>query len=117
MSKVVRAGVGRKRVQTLVMVLTTMMSVTACILALGLLVAAQGPYERSFTDQHGAHLNVVYDQSKVSPAQLAAAAHAPGVTASAGPLPAVTVQPRSGPETTLPPAGSPLPSMTLVGRA
>ncbi|GGU63616.1 FtsX-like permease family protein [Kitasatospora aureofaciens] len=117
MSKVVRAGVGRKRVQTLVMVLTTMMSVTACILALGLLVAAQGPYERSFTDQHGAHLNVVYDQSKVSPAQLAAAAHAPGVTASAGPLPAVMVQPRSGPETTLPPAGSPLPSMTLVGRA
>ncbi|MFH9352053.1 FtsX-like permease family protein [Kitasatospora sp. NPDC017646] len=117
MSKVVRAGVGRKRVQTLVMVLTTMMSVTACILALGLLVAARGPYERSFADQHGAHLNVVYDQTKVSPAQLAAAAHAPGVTASAGPLPAVTVQPRSGPGTEIPPTGSLLPPMTLVGRA
>ncbi|MFD8703851.1 FtsX-like permease family protein [Kitasatospora sp. NPDC059648] len=117
MSKVVRAGVGRKRVQTLVMVLTTMMSVTACILALGLLVAARGPYERSFADQHGAHLNVVYDQAKVGPAQLAAAAHAPGVTASGGPLPAVTVQPRSGPGTEIPPAGSLLPSMTLVGRA
>ncbi|MFI9360894.1 FtsX-like permease family protein [Kitasatospora sp. NPDC053057] len=116
MSKVVRAGVGRKRVQTLVMVLTTMMSVTACILALGLVVAAQGPYERSFADQHGAHLNVLYDQTKASPAQLAAAAHAPGVTASAGPLPAVTVQPRSGPDTKIPPAGSLLPPMTLVGR-
>ncbi|WP_188309088.1 ABC transporter permease, partial [Streptomyces sp. CBMA123] len=117
MGKVVRAGVGRKRVQTLVMVLTTMMSVTACILALGLLVAAQAPYERSFADQHGAHLNVLYDQAKASPAQLAAAAHAPGVTASAGPYAAVTLQPRSGPDTKIPPPGSLLPPMTLVGRA
>ncbi|WBP89678.1 FtsX-like permease family protein [Kitasatospora cathayae] len=117
MGKVVRAGVGRKRVQTLVMVLTTMMSVTACILALGLVVAAQAPYERSFSDQHGAHLNVLYDQTRASPAQLAAAAHAPGVTASAGPYPALTLQPRSGPDTEIPPAGSLLPPMTLVGRA
>ncbi|MEU4117281.1 FtsX-like permease family protein [Kitasatospora sp. NPDC028055] len=117
MGKVVRAGVGRKRVQTLVMVLTTMMSVTACILALGLVVAAQGPYERAFTDQRGAHLNVLYDRTKASPAQLAAAAHAPGVTASAGPYPAVTLQPRAGQDTRIPPAGSLLPPMTLVGRA
>ncbi|MER7846444.1 FtsX-like permease family protein [Kitasatospora sp. NPDC096077] len=117
MGKVVRAGVGRKRVQTLVMVLTTMMSVTACILALGLVVAAQAPYERSFTEQHGAHLNVLYDPTRASPAQLAAAAHAPGVTASVGPYPAVTLQPRSGPDTKIPPPGSPLPPMTLVGRA
>ncbi|SOB84877.1 FtsX-like permease family protein [Streptomyces sp. 1331.2] len=117
LGKVVRAGVGRKRVQTLVMVLTTMMSVTACILAAGLLVAAQGPYQRSFADRHGAHLNVLYDPAKASPAQLAAAGHAPGVTASAGPYPAVTVQPRSGEDTKLPPPGSPLPPMTLVGRA
>ncbi|MBO1416721.1 FtsX-like permease family protein [Streptomyces sp. FH025] len=116
LGKVVRAGVGRKRVQTLVMVLTTMMSVMACILAVGLLVAAQGPYQRSFSDQHGAHLNVLYDQAKASPAQLAAAAHAPGVSASAGPYPALTVQPRSGPGTRFPSAGSLLPPMTLVGR-
>ncbi|MFD9686566.1 FtsX-like permease family protein [Kitasatospora sp. NPDC059088] len=117
MGKVVRAGVGRKRVQTLVMVLTTMMSVTACILALGLVVAAQGPYERAFADQHGAHLNVLYDPTKASPAQLAAAAHVPGVTASAGPYPAVTLQPRAGQDSRIPPAGSLLPPMTLVGRA
>ncbi len=117
LGKVVRAGVGRKRVQTLVMVLTTMMSVTACILAAGLLVAAQGPYQRSFADQHGAHLNVLYDPAKASPAQLAAAGHASGVTASVGPYPAVTVQPRSGEDTRIPPPGSPLPPMTLVGRA
>lgn len=115
LSKVVRAGVGRKRVQTLVMVLTTMMSVTACVLALGLLVASQAPYQRSFEDQHGAHLNALYAPS-VSPAQLDAAAHAPGVTASAGPFPALTVQPRSD-GTTIPPSGSLLPPMTLVGRA
>ncbi|MEU9048066.1 MULTISPECIES: FtsX-like permease family protein [unclassified Kitasatospora] len=117
LGKVVRAGVGRKRVQTLVTVLTTMMSVTACILAVGLLVAAQGPYQRSFTAQHGAHLNALYDPAKASPAQLAAAAHAAGVTATAGPYPAVTVQPRSGEDTELPPPGSLLPPMTLVGRA
>ncbi|MGW7579868.1 FtsX-like permease family protein [Kitasatospora sp. NPDC054768] len=117
LGKVVRAGVGRRRVQTLVMVLTTMVSVTACILALGLLVAAQGPYQRSFADQRGAHLNVLYDRERASPAQLAGTAHAPGVTATAGPYQAVTVQPRSGPDTRIPPAGSPLPPMTLVGRA
>ncbi|MFE6050961.1 FtsX-like permease family protein [Kitasatospora sp. NPDC056446] len=117
LGKVVRAGVGRKRVQTLVMVLTTMMSVTACILAVGLLVAAQGPYQRSFADQHGAHLNVLYDPAKASPAQLAAAAHAPGVTASAGPYPAVGVRPRAGEGTGIPSPGTPLPPMTLVGRA
>ncbi|WP_369184414.1 FtsX-like permease family protein [Streptomyces sp. Y1] len=117
LSKVVRAGVGRKRVQTLVMVLTTMMSVTACILATGLLVAAQGPYQRSFTAQHGAHLNVLYDPAKASPAQLAATAGAPGVTASSGPYPALTVQAHAGTDTKVPPPGSPLPPMTLVGRA
>ncbi|MFI2611329.1 FtsX-like permease family protein [Kitasatospora sp. NPDC018619] len=117
LGKVVRAGVGRRRVQTVVMVLTTMVSVTACVLALGLLVAARGPYQRSFADQHGAHLNVLYDRASASPAQLAATAQAPGVTASAGPYPAVAVQPRSGPGTRIPPAGSPLPPMTLVGRA
>ncbi|MFJ6384349.1 FtsX-like permease family protein [Kitasatospora sp. NPDC092039] len=116
LGKVVRAGVGRRRVQTLVMVLTTTASVTACILALGLLVAARGPYQRSFADQHGAHLNVLYDQARASPAQLAATAHAPGVTAAAGPYQAVTVRPRSGPGTRIPPTGSPLPPMTLVGR-
>ncbi|MDH6703951.1 putative ABC transport system permease protein [Kitasatospora sp. MAA19] len=117
LGKVVRAGVGRKRVQTLVMVLTTMAAVTACILATGLLVASQGPYQRSFADQHGAHLNVLYDPTKASPAQLAATAHTPGVTASAGPYPALSVQPRAGADVRIPPPGSPLPPMTLVGRA
>ncbi|MFJ6616800.1 FtsX-like permease family protein [Kitasatospora sp. NPDC091335] len=117
LGRVVRAGVGRRRVQTVVMVLTTMMSVTACILALGLLVAARGPYRHSFADQHGAHLNVLYDRTRASPEQLAATAHAPGVAASAGPYQAVTVRPRSGPGNEIPPAGSPLPPMTLVGRA
>ncbi|MFI6155175.1 FtsX-like permease family protein [Kitasatospora sp. NPDC051170] len=115
LSKVVRAGVGRKRVQTLVMVLTTMTSVAACVLALGLLVASRAPNQHSFEDQHGAHLNALYAPS-ASPAQLAAAAHAPGVTASAGPYPALTLQPRAA-DTTIPPSGSLLPPMTLVGRA
>ncbi|MEV7360127.1 FtsX-like permease family protein [Kitasatospora sp. NPDC091276] len=117
LGKVVRAGVGRKRVQTLVMVLTTMAAVTACILATGLLVASQGPYQRTFADQRGAHLNALYDPARASPAQLAATAHAPGVTASAGPYPALTVQPRAGDELRIPPAGSLLPPVTLVGRA
>ncbi|MER7753848.1 FtsX-like permease family protein [Kitasatospora sp. NPDC097643] len=116
LSKVVRAGVGRRRLQTLVMVLTTMTAVAACVLATGLLVASQGPYQRSFDDQRGAHLNVLYDPGRAGPAQLAATGHTPGVTASAGPYPALALQPRAGAGTELPAPGTALPPLTLVGR-
>ena len=42
LGRIVRAGVSRKRVQTLVMTLTTMTAVTASVLASGLLLDSQG---------------------------------------------------------------------------
>ncbi|MBF9070073.1 ABC transporter permease [Streptacidiphilus fuscans] len=115
LGRVVRSGVGRKRVQTLVMVLTTMTAVTACLLAAGLLLASRGPFDRAFDAQHGAHLALRFDGGSVDAAQLDATAHVQGVTATAGPYPAVTLHPAVGSDAFLP-AGDPLPATTLVGR-
>jgi putative ABC transport system permease protein len=116
LGRIVRAGVGRKRVQTLVMALTTMTAVTASVLAGGLLLNSRGPYQRAFTAQHGAHLSADFDGSAVDAGRLAATAHAPGVTDAAGPYPALTVHPRVGPGERFMPAGDPLEATTVVGR-
>ncbi|MFE7835543.1 FtsX-like permease family protein [Streptomyces sp. NPDC057474] len=116
LGRVVRAGVGRRRVQTAVMVLTTLMAVTASVLAVGLLVAARAPFERAFAEQRGAHLTGQFDGTKVTTAQLAATADAPGVTASAGPFLTLSVRPRTVTGSDFVPAGVDLPPLTVVGR-
>ncbi len=117
LSKVVRAGVGRRRVQALVLVLTTMMAVTASVLAVGLIVASQGPFDHSFAQQRGAELSAQFDGGKVGAAQLAATAHASGVTAAAGPFPLVRVAPRVGVNQEGFPVGQLLLPLTVVVRA
>ena len=87
LGKVVRSGVGRRRVQFLVMALTTFAAVTSSVLSLGLLAVVQAPFEHAFSARHGAHLAVQFDSSKVTAAQAAATAHAAGVTDAAGPYP------------------------------
>ncbi|RFU42807.1 ABC transporter permease [Actinomadura logoneensis] len=87
LGKVVRSGVGRRRVQSLVMTLTTFAAVTSSVLSLGLLAVVQAPFEHAFTTRHGAHLAVQFNGSKVTAAQAAATAHAEGVTEAAGPYP------------------------------
>ncbi len=67
LGKVVRAGVGRRRVQTLVMTLTTMMAVAASVLAAGLIVASQAPFDKAFAWQHGAHLTARFDGKRPPP--------------------------------------------------
>ncbi|WP_217178019.1 ABC transporter permease [Streptomyces sp. AC495_CC817] len=116
LGRVVRAGVGRRRVRTVVMVLTTLMAVTASVLAVGLLVAARAPFDRAFAEQRGAHLTARFDGTKVTAARLAATADAPGVTAVAGPFPTVSVRPRTVTGSDFLPAGVDLPPMTVVGR-
>ncbi|MDX2700819.1 ABC transporter permease [Streptomyces ipomoeae] len=108
---------GRRRVQTVVMVLTTVMAVTASVLAVGLLVAARAPFDRAFATQRGAHLTGEFDAVKVTAAQLAATADAPGVTASAGPFLTVSVRPRTVSHSDFVPAGVDLPPLTVAGRA
>ncbi|MHA7961088.1 ABC transporter permease [Streptomyces sp. L500] len=87
LGKVVRSGVGRRRVQSLVMALTTFAAVTSSVLSLGLLAVVQAPFDHAFSSRNGAHLAVQFDGSKATAAQAAATAHAAGVTEAAGPYP------------------------------
>ena len=117
LGRVVRAGVGRRRVQTAVMVLTTLMAVTASVLATGLLVAARAPFDHAFAEQHGAHLTAQFDGTKVTAGQLAATAHASGVTAAAGPFRSLSLRPRTASRSDVLPSGVDLPPLSIVGRA
>ncbi|MGW2826281.1 ABC transporter permease [Streptomyces sp. NPDC001443] len=95
LGKVVRSGVARRRVQTLVIGLTTLMAVAAAVLGGTLMVISDGPFDDAFARQHGAHLSVQFDAGRVSAGQLSASGAAEGVSAAAGPFPTATVTPRA----------------------
>ena len=107
LGRVVRSGVARRRVQTVVIGLATTMAVTSSVLGGSLLVASSAPFDEAFAEQRGAHLSAQFDAAKVTAAQLTAPVS--GVTASAGPFPVVSVTPTEG-------RGDP-PPLTVVGRA
>ncbi|WP_435222114.1 ABC transporter permease [Streptomyces sp. Tue6028] len=109
LGRVVRSGVGRRRVQTLVIAVATMMAVASAVVAGSLMVATNAPFDHAFARQHGAHLTAEFDPDRVSAAQLASTRRLEGVTASAGPFPSTTIRP-VGPD------GGHLPALTLVGR-
>ncbi|GGO32611.1 ABC transporter permease [Micromonospora parathelypteridis] len=110
LARVVRAGVGRRRVQTIVVGLVVMIAVTSAVLGGSLMVASQGPFDRAFSQQQGAHLTAQFDAVAVTEAQLAASASAAGVAAAAGPFPNAQLNLTS-------PAGNPIPPANVVGRA
>ncbi|MDH6133476.1 putative ABC transport system permease protein [Kitasatospora sp. MAA4] len=116
LGKVVRAGVGRRRVQTLVMGLTTMMAVTAAVLGGGLLAAADASFDQGFARQHGAHLTVQFDPAGTTDADLARTVHLPGVTAAAGPYPVLSLASDVGANTSRLPVGLHNPPMAFVAR-
>lgn len=115
--RVVRAGVVRRRTQTLVMVLTTTMAVAAAVLATGLLVASRAPFEHAFAKQRGAHLTAWFGPSGATAAQVARTAHLAGVTATAGPYPVRSLSPRIGANRSRMPVGGVMPEMSVAGRA
>ncbi|MFG3254877.1 ABC transporter permease [Streptomyces sp. NPDC048172] len=109
LGNVVRAGVGRRRVQTLVIGLATLMAVAASVLGGSLLVISSAPFDDAFDRQQGAHLSMRFDADKVSAAQLTRSKGAGEVSGAAGPFRTATVTPKAdgtGP-------GWP---MTVVGR-
>ncbi|MFG2951483.1 ABC transporter permease [Streptomyces adustus] len=110
LGRVVRSGVGRRRVQTLVIAVATMMAVASAVVAGSLLVATNAPFDHAFARQHGAHLTASLDPDRVSAAQLASTRRLTGVTASAGPFPSTTVS-------LVDQDGGHLPTLTLVGRS
>ncbi|MET9433067.1 FtsX-like permease family protein [Streptomyces sp. NPDC006551] len=109
LGRVVRSGVGRRRVQTVVIAVATMMAVASAVVAGALMVAAAAPFDHAFTKQQGAHITAEFDPAKASAARLAETGRLEGVTASAGPYPSTVFRPVDR-------AGSPLPTLTLVGR-
>ncbi|MEW2485036.1 FtsX-like permease family protein [Streptomyces sp. NPDC048411] len=109
LGKVVRSGVRRRRVQTLVIGLATMMAVAASVLGGSLLVVSGAPFDDAFAKQHGAHLSVQFDAGKVSAGQLSKSKDAEGVSSAAGPFRTATVTPRSD-------GAGPAWPMTVVGR-
>ncbi|MDR6974796.1 putative ABC transport system permease protein [Streptomyces sp. 3330] len=117
LGRVVRAGVGRRRLQTAVMIMTTLMAVTASVLAAGLLVASQAPFNHAFAQQRGAHLTARFDGAKATAAELTATARAQGVTAAAGPFRTVAVRARTASSSDIIPEGVDLPPLTVAGRA
>ncbi|MEV7286973.1 FtsX-like permease family protein [Streptomyces sp. NPDC093252] len=116
LGKVVRAGVGRRRAQTVVMVLTTLVAVAASVVAVGVLAASRAPFAQAMDAARGAHLTARFDGGAAGGP--AASATASGVSAAAGPFRILEAEARTGsgtgPEI---PAGVRLPSMTVVGRA
>ncbi|MDY0811653.1 FtsX-like permease family protein [Kitasatospora purpeofusca] len=106
-----RAAVKRRRLQTFVIGLVVLCSTTTVLLALTLLGAASGPFEKAYAEQRGAHAVVTFDTTKVSPEQLARTARQPGVEAAAGPFGQAVVD---IPKDWLWMAGG---TLTVVGRA
>ncbi|MGP4047071.1 ABC transporter permease [Streptomyces sp. 2A115] len=110
LGRVVRSGVGRRRVQTIVIAIATMMAVASAVVAGSLMVAANAPFDHAFAKQHGAHITAQFDPAEVSTADIEATGRLAGVTASAGPYPSTTVHPVDA-------NGGHLPGLALVGRS
>jgi putative ABC transport system permease protein len=107
--RVVRSGVGRRRVQTVVIAIATMMAVAAAVVAGSLMVVSNAPFDHAFAEQNGAHITAEFDPAKAGAEQLGATGRLDGVTASAGPYPTTILRATDS-------AGRQPPAMTLVGR-
>ena len=118
LSRVVRSGVSRRWVQTVVIMLATAAAVTAGVLGVGLLVASNAPFDHAFAAQRGAHLTVLTDPAKATTAQLAASADADGVAEASGPFAVaqVMVLPPPPPGSSEPPVGAHGPVLTVAAR-
>ncbi|WP_086737840.1 ABC transporter permease [Streptomyces glaucescens] len=110
MGRVVRSGVGRRRVQTVVIAVATMMAVASAVVAGSLMVAAAAPFDHAFGRQQGAHITAQFDPARASAARLAETGKLAGVTASSGPYPSTAFRPVDQ-------TGFQLPTLTLVGRS
>lgn len=102
----VRCAVLRRRLPSLVIGTVALLSSATAVLAIGLLVVSDAPFDTAFARQSGAHAAAAFDPALVSAEALVATASRPGVIAAAGPFETATVA-FDGP-------GRPL---TVVGRA
>jgi len=99
----------RHKVQAVVIVAVLFIATASATLGLALLNASNSPFAKAFAAQRGADVTVTADPGRAAGAELAATAHAAGVTAMAGPFDTTTVP--------LEFQGQPSGQTTLVGRA
>jgi putative ABC transport system permease protein len=102
-------------VHAIVIAVVLLITTTACVLAAALIVDSDGPFDKAFAAQRGAHLTVTVDPARTTAAELAATAKLPQVTVAAGPFAEVAVDASvsGGPG-----GGEPLPfTETIAGRA
>jgi putative ABC transport system permease protein len=85
-----RGGLGGRRLQAVVIALVVLACTTASVLAVGILVDSQSPFDRGFAAQHGADVAADMSLSAASSARLAATSRVSRVTAVAGPFPETT---------------------------
>src|SRR5215469_11257222 len=95
-ARAVRGGLTRRKVQTLVIGLVLLVSTGACVLALGLIVDSNAPFDSAFAAQHGADVVATVNQAVTTPGELAAASRLPEITAVAGPYPETTINTSPG---------------------
>ncbi|MFI0483746.1 FtsX-like permease family protein [Actinomadura sp. 9N215] len=81
-----RAGVRRRRLQSVSIAIVVALSTATIVFGLGLLAASNSLFDDAFAEARGAHATAFFDAGKVTEGQAAATARASGVTAAAGPF-------------------------------
>jgi putative ABC transport system permease protein len=89
-----RGGLAGRRLQATVIGVVVLATTAASVLALGMLIDSNAPFNHAFAAQRGAQVTATVDTSVASPAQLAATTRLPSVTAASGPFPVTTVNAR-----------------------
>jgi len=92
----IRAGVRRRRLQSVVVAAVTLLSTGTAVLGLGLLVVSDAPFDHAFRDQSGAHVTAQFDPAVTGATALAATAKVAAVQAAAGPFETVSAELSTG---------------------
>jgi putative ABC transport system permease protein len=90
------AELRRRRLQSGLLVVITILASGTATLALTLIAESSNPYDTAFAQQRGAHLTASIDSSKVSQPQAAATTQLIGASAVAGPWPVTVVGVENG---------------------
>ena len=85
----------RRKVQAVVVLITSVIAVAAGTMALTLMLQTHDPYQTAFAAQDGAHLRVTFD-GRLDPQTISRTPATIGASASAGPYPATDMQFQSG---------------------
>ena len=91
----VLADLRRRRLQTAVIFVTTLLAVITTTMTLTLISQTRDPFQAAFDAQEGAHLQVGFD-SRVDPSTIAGTPSLIGATASGGPYHATDMQFQAG---------------------